>query len=375
MMQALRPGTVEWKRLLAILIALSPIPVCMFGYLRYPRFMAGQNDFLGTYIGIRLMPAGKMYSSEAHYAMQRQFVSLEIPEILYTRPPYHAVLLAPLGWLPYPAAFWAFEGLSALALVGFLYMYRNRMEHLAWWCAVSLPLLILMLNGQDDIFLLFFFAAALELMRRGRETAAGAVLALCAYKFHLFLLLPVALAICRRWRVLGGGIAGGAVLAAVSFAAGGSCWPLEVAAIVSNPQIRVSRAMMGNLEALALSFPSAEPWLLFAAYAVVAGSFLWIARREKDTEAVLGWALAGGLLVSIHTWPHDLVLLLAAVPLIGRNWKALPRRAAEALLLLPVLPLALLDERTAFLFPATLGLLMAAAAVRLGAGSAAAAAQ
>ena len=57
---------------------------------------------------------------------------------------------------------------------------------------------------------------ALLWMTRGRDFAAGLLLALCSIKFHMFLLLPLVLLIHRRWAVLRGGLVGGAILLAIA---------------------------------------------------------------------------------------------------------------------------------------------------------------
>jgi hypothetical protein len=77
------------------------------------------------------------------------------------------------------------------------------------------------------LFLLLWIAIAAALFERGRRFAAGMVLALCSAKPHLFLLLPLLLLGRRMWSTIWGLLAGGALLAAVSFAAAGPHWPRE----------------------------------------------------------------------------------------------------------------------------------------------------
>ena len=353
----------EWKRAVAILFPLCLVWVWLFVHLGYPRFLSGQNDFLAFYIGAKLLPQGQLYDVEANYALQAEIASIYIPQVLYTRPPFYAVFMLPLSLLPYRVAFWTFEALSFLALYVFVYFFQRRMKYLPWWCGISISVVVLLLNGQDDAFLLMLFAIALELLRRDRDFAAGLVLSLCSYKFHLFLLVPVVLLWHRRWRIAAGGAAGGAALAVLSFLVAGVHWPRQQLALVTGPDVNPATTMMGNLRAVVLRAPSAGPWLEVAAYVAVLALFLWIVSRERDLEAALGWALVGGLLVGMHSWIHDFVLLLAAVPLITAAWPVWPRRLVQTVLLLPVLPYGLLFPEYSYLLPVALVVVMASAAV------------
>ena len=81
---------------------------------------------------------------------------------------------------------------------------------------MSFPLFVGMMNGQDAVLLLPLIAWALRCSERGEDFQAGLALSLCAIKPHLLVLVPLALAVQRRWGVLRGGLAGGAVLFALS---------------------------------------------------------------------------------------------------------------------------------------------------------------
>jgi len=56
-------------------------------------------------------------------------------------------------------------------------------------CCWSLPAWVSVFNGQDVALLLLWAALAVWLLRRGKEATAGAVLALCAAKYHLVVLV------------------------------------------------------------------------------------------------------------------------------------------------------------------------------------------
>ena len=73
-------------------------------------------------------------------------------------------------------------------------------------------------GGQTSAIALFIFAAVYILLSRGREFSAGLVLSLGYYKPPLFLVFGLLMLFERRWRLVAGAAAGGAVLIAASLA-------------------------------------------------------------------------------------------------------------------------------------------------------------
>ena len=104
--------------------------------------------------------------------------------------------------------------------------------------AFSLPLAFALVNGQDTPLPRGNSGASVSVwMRRGRDVVAGAVLSLCAIKFHMFLLLPVVLLVHRRWQVLKGGLIGGLILLAISFLSEGVRWPMQYARLLLSSEL------------------------------------------------------------------------------------------------------------------------------------------
>ncbi len=76
-------------------------------------------------------------------------------------------------------------------------------------------------GGQTTAFGFFCLAAALALEGRAKYLASGFMIAMLSYKPTLLLLICPMLLISRRWRQIGGLVAGLAILAAASIAFGG----------------------------------------------------------------------------------------------------------------------------------------------------------
>jgi hypothetical protein len=230
--------------------------------------------------------------------------------LVYNRPPFYAVLLWPLGKLPYRESYFVWQTLSVGALVAFILLWRipdRKAAVLA--CCWSLPLILAIAHGQDLTFLLLLLAASLRHYRT-RPFLAGFVLSLCAIKFHLFLLLPLLIIGQKRWRLLEGLAAGGAALIAVSFVAAGVGWPLhylQMMRLTIDPQPQI----MPNFHGLLLGVPYG--WLVELLLSLATAVAVWLISRRSDFEYALAAVLVGGLLISHHAYPQDCTLLLPAL--------------------------------------------------------------
>jgi hypothetical protein len=311
------------------------------GYLQRDRFLTGQNDFVQLYAGSRLSGTPRLYDPEASKEVHRQVLGVWLESVYYSRPPFYALFLRPLGKLPYKAAYWTFESLSLLALIAFLGIWTPRCRELPLFVSLCLPLLANILTGQDLAFVLLAAALAIGAMRRNWDYAAGLLLSLCAIKIHLFALVPVVLLIHRRWRVLQGGAAGGLVLLSVSFISDGGDWPKRYLALISNPELHPGAEHMPTLRGLVYAFTGAEaPGAVAALSLVVLLAVIHIGRRG-NLEFGLAFALVGGLLICYHAYLQDCTILLLVFVLVLEHSRWVPLRGATALALTPPLFLLL----------------------------------
>ncbi len=286
----------------------------------------GANDFLMFYAGARLAGTPDLYGNpERVWQVQEETAGMANRALQFTRLPWVAAVLWPLGRLPYAAAYVVFQALSLAALAAFLALWPRPRMNVALACAWSVPLSFAFAQAQDVTFLLLWVALAWRWHEK-RPWAAGAVLALCSAKFHLFLLLPLLIVGQRRWRMGGGLLGGGAALAAVSFAVAGPRWPVAYAASLMDPRINPGESFMPTLRGLVVGWPGAMAWEIVLGLAVAAA--VWGVARRGDFAAGMGAVLVGGLLVAHHAYMADLTLLIPA--LLGAKLR--PRWLAVALL-------------------------------------------
>ena len=183
----------------------------------HPLFLRGQTDFVQLYTGAKLAGTGKLYDAEANYEWHQRLFGTRFPAVLHSRPAFYAVLLQPLGWMPYRAAFWLFVSLNVAAAAWVFRRILGRSPPSAIFCAVYPATYLAILWGQDVWLAVALFGASVMMLKRGHEAGAGLAMSLCSIKAHLFLLVPLVLLAHRRWRILAGGAAGAAGLFLIGF--------------------------------------------------------------------------------------------------------------------------------------------------------------
>lgn len=297
-----------------VLVVLSLVALAFLGSIVWSqrdRTFRGVNDFIPLYSGAWLLERGGLYDNELLQEVSREKTGMWSHEHGYIRLPFHAAFVWPLSRLSYPQAYAVWQALSLAAICGFVVLWRQP----AWpvrvlFAALSIPLLHAWLKGQDVPFVLFAIALSMHFHMKGRSKLAGFVFSLCAAKFHLFLLTPVLIVGQRYWNFGAGLLMGGALLAGVSFAVAGPAWPLEFLAEATNPTFSPGVSAMPNLHGAL----SELPWdvALEALLTMTVILAVWVAARRASWEYAFACSLAGGLLLSHHSYLLDSAVLLPA---------------------------------------------------------------
>src|SRR4029077_1909026 len=90
------PRSATW---ILALLGLAFIFFFMRDSLHY--LWSGRNDYLSFYAGARLVGSSKLYDPQQASRVQMQTAGFFGEALAYIRPPFYAVLLWPLGKLPY----------------------------------------------------------------------------------------------------------------------------------------------------------------------------------------------------------------------------------------------------------------------------------
>ena len=294
----------------------------------------GLSDFAAFYAGARSLATGDLYDANRLHQIELEHTGKYSPGHGYVRPPFHAVLIWPLSRLPYRSAYLLWNLVLALCIVGFIALWRppDFWRTLLFTC-LCFPAFATFINGQDVPLLLLWLAVSMKLQAKQKPFAAGVVFSLCAIKFQLFILMPVLLVAQGSRRFTRGLLAGGAVLAAVSFLAAGWSWPRRMYETATKLEFSPNPGLMPNLHGVLGHLPFGS-WLeALVGLSVVVS--VWIVARRMSFPYALACSLAGGLLTSYHAYLPDYALLLPACLTIFVSTKVLPLRAVALFLLVP----------------------------------------
>ena len=239
---------------------------------------------------------------------ERRFPAQE-PVLPFIRPPFYALALAPLTAFGPEAAMWAWMvlNIAALAAAALLTAQATGIESsaVALLAALFFPSLYAFFNRQDAPLVAALAAAGYALAARGRDRAAGLALAAAAIKFHLLVMMPVALlgrsrkpeARSQKRRVLEGFLVGVGLLVAISLVMVGPAGLLEygrMLALRSAPNIEINPQRIANLSSL-----GGGSWIQVPLIALAAGAVLVAARRLPTPEAMAAaWLTAAMLFVA-----------------------------------------------------------------------------
>ncbi len=280
---------------------------------------AERHDYLCVYAGAALAHAGDfahIHDPERIFAFERTIFP-DLPRVVpFERPAIYAAVLAPMAAIPFRIAFWTWIGAQA-ALLAMCWGWA------AWkfgpsgliWSALFLPTAYGIANGQDCVVLLALMIAAYECAERGWLGVSGFAIGLTVFKFHLLLLFPVLMLVSRRFRMLAGYAAGGAVIFLVSLALdgwGGLMRHYELLRRKDIAELSPSPEMMANIHAIPANLgidATAVSIALAAAVAAIAIYAAWNAPLWRWFAA----AVAGSLVMIPHVYNYDVAVMLAPV--------------------------------------------------------------
>jgi hypothetical protein len=166
-----------------------------------------RTDFSVTHIGSRMVYLGlgpKLYD----LAEQQKLKGVLLPDaepLVYEHPPFEALLLAPLGALPYKTAYLIWGLINAAIWLTLTYLLRpyapapgDDLRYLALWLLFA-PLGVALFEGQSSLLLLLLYSIAFIQLRSGCDFRAGAILGLALFKFQFVIPLALIFLLQRKW--------------------------------------------------------------------------------------------------------------------------------------------------------------------------------
>jgi len=263
-------------------------------------------DFNQYYAAGTLAGTGHLYDWSAIQELELRNNARAVP---FGRFPFYALVMKVFTILPYPVARVLFLLIEIAALVGFVALWPFPQRRWAWVAVCwSAPAAMCLAFGQDSILFLFFMTLGGWLLLRQRDFWAGVAFSICASKPHIAAILPLILVAQSRWQAVLGGVAGGVVIAALSFAAEGLDWTSRLMALTRLPDFDPASNRMPNLRGL-LTFLGTGFVLEVVLSLLLAAGILMLCRRVS-TRYGITLALSCGVLLSHHSYVYDCVLLI-----------------------------------------------------------------
>lgn len=301
---------------------------------------ARDHDFLNLYTGATLALHGdfaRMHVPEVQLALERQLVPGTSDVIPFVRPPFYALLLAPLALLQFDHAFAVWLCLQTLILWAcWWWAFRRWGQDALIFGALYLPTALGIGHGQDCVLLLAIMIGVYVLACRQRDFAAGLALSLGLFKFHLFLLWPLGLVAGRRWKMLAGAAAGVVSELAIWVSLSGPRGFVEYFRLLNrsdlthlNPSPELWISVHGLADNLDL------PWAKWALAGLVALLVL-AAAWKAPLWRLMAATSAGCLLAAPHVYGYDAAQLLLGcwLAIFCSGW--LPARAVATALCTPL---------------------------------------
>jgi len=207
-----------------------------------------KNDFTSYYVAAHVLARGEpgaLYYPEpvgsllAQASQQHPWIDVAheagLPDAnYYLYPPLFALVVLPLAWVPYKAAFDLWLAMNVLFLAAALALFlrsrdRNRLPAAAGCvilAAAFFPVWHHLKIGQSSLLLLLLLTAALVLLRKGRDLAAGFCLSgAILLKLTPLVFIPLLL-IHKKFRAIAGSALGIAALTILSVIGAG--WQAQV---------------------------------------------------------------------------------------------------------------------------------------------------
>lgn len=346
--------------LIALLCAMAAVNLVAFWNV-WPLIVSGHSDFVSYYAAGKMLGSGQggqLFDEAAQFETQSQFsafVRARQQPFPYIHPPFEALLFEPLSYLSYLAAFkvWLAINLLLLGVIG--YSLRHEIRVLQWvpWASwvilpfAIFPFIFLFAQGQDDVLVLCLLVLCFLAIRRQSLFKAGIWLGLASFRPQFALPLLLIFTVSGAWRVTAGFFLSGVGLLLISAGVFGwrelARYPnhLFYSEQISNPHGVLLRAMPNLHGLLSGLFPNgmATATLVVSSVVVVSLAVWWWRRCwRSDLELAFSLAIVATLLVSYHSFPHDLTLLVLPL-LLQANWILRQRlkRLSPTLSLLPTI--------------------------------------
>jgi Glycosyltransferase family 87 len=363
------PATSHMKFVLAsFLLGTASLHAVLFWMARR-QVKEGYPDFTIFYAAglmVRRGQAAHLYDNQLQGQTEREFAQVartKEGQLPYNHPPFEVLPFLPLTFVSYLPAYGLWLLVNLLLLAAMLRALGPQLPvlfsipGLPYFAALGFfPVAVALMQGQDSILLLSLYVLVFLALESGKDFRGGMLLGLGLFKFQLVLPFAFVLLIARRWRAVGGMLATGIGVGALSLALVGwnelLYYPHYVWQVNEQAVKRViAPGNMPNLRGLMTGWNGgtrAPMWVNAMILGVSVLALTWAAGRWNASrpEHRQSWRSGFSLgmvvtfLVSYHGYAQDMSILLLPLLLLfdqllsGRVLDGRWRRALEICLLL-----------------------------------------
>jgi len=325
---------------MVLMLAMNAAVFCA----AWKHIMAGKNDFPVFYSNAQMVREGQaahLYDFDAENLFVRR-VS-DVARAPNNHLPYELLIFIPFTYLHFGAAHLLWTLVSMGIVVGVALLMWNAVStglSLGPTLLTTLaffPVWYCLLQGQDSILLVFLFALSFWLWKRGREDAAGFVLAMGLFRPQLVLPFALVVFLAGKWKFVRGFVPGAVFVVLLSVQVVGVHGMADYARILLSQgtlgsasalsqQWQVHLGLMPTLRGLlSIVLPASVPANIrnFLLVSVTSVGLVWAVkalRGLKEGPAFdTAFAVAVGVVtvVSFHSLPHDFSLMILPLLIAG----------------------------------------------------------
>jgi hypothetical protein len=338
------PKRIEFENIVALL-GFAVLLVSAVFWADKPPTME-KTDFSVTYIGSRMVYLGlgpKLYD----LAEQQQLKALLLPDaepLIYEHPPFEALLLAPLGALPYKTAYliWGLINVAIWLMLPYLLRPyapapRDDLGYLVLWLLFA-PLGVALFQGQSSLLVLLLYSITFIQLKCGRDFRAGAIFGLALFKFQFVIPFALIFLLQRKWRFMKGFLATATALGVLSWVAVGWRGIISYIHLLAGVATHPDNLSYGTATDMATvqGFVHAllGDVLSHAAVSVIVAGvstflILWTAWRWRKAglaangrtfDLMFAAAIVVSLVTGFHMFTHDLSPLMLAMLLVAGHF-------------------------------------------------------
>ncbi len=281
------------------------------------------SDFTSFYTAAKLVAEGQAadaYDFAKHFAAEKAVVGEKLDMYFsFSYPPTFMLILAPLAFLPYLAAYFVW---IAVTLAFYAAMIRKiALRNEAIMLALAFPAVFWTIeHGQNALLTAGLLAGGVYYLER-KPILAGILIGLLSFKPHLGVLIPFVLMAAGHWRVFTAAAITTIIFAALSWLMlGGDVWMAFFQSFAeTRSTLNEGRVPFHKMQSLYAGLRNAGvgveiSYFSHALYTLsTAAAVIWIWLRDVDIRLKKAALCIGTVLMSPFMLSYDLTLLAVAI--------------------------------------------------------------